>query len=177
MAVELSGCPGGWAKLRSHWRGLVGAYDELPLPSATRWRLWRASHWKAGGGPTPAAPAALAAGRQNGLLRLAAGCCAGTWGNPCLRFVLLAEHGGCSTSTDGLRKHSPPPTPWRVRLADVEHALPQRTTICSPRSAFPCPAAATPLDAADSGAPTISGLPGGATERSLAIRHTGAANG
>ncbi|MCT4364721.1 MULTISPECIES: fatty acid desaturase [Synechococcaceae] len=111
--VELSGLPWWMGKLRSHWRGLVGAYDDCPYIPADAVAAVRASHWKQAAVYAAALLLSLLAG--NGLLLW-------LWllplalGQPLLRFVLLAEHGGCSTSTDGLRNtrttHTLAPLRW-----------------------------------------------------------------
>jgi len=53
-------------KLRSHWRGLVGAYDDCPYIPADAVAAVRASHWKQAAVYAAALLLSLLAG--NGLL-------------------------------------------------------------------------------------------------------------
>jgi fatty acid desaturase len=98
--LELSGLPWWIGKLRSHWRGLRGDFSEAPYI------------------PSDAAPAVQASIQRQWavyllllLVSLVTGD-AGLWrfwllplalGQPLLRFVLLAEHGGCPCVPDGER--------------------------------------------------------------------------
>ncbi|MFM7362228.1 MAG: fatty acid desaturase [Cyanobium sp.] len=97
--LELSG--GGWwlGKLRGHWRGLAGDFrgcPYIPAEAAAQVRDSIRRQFAVYGvlllASIPAANGLLLWGW---LLPLALG-------QPLLRFVLLAEHGGCATSPDGL---------------------------------------------------------------------------
>jgi len=97
--LELSGLPWWLGKLRGHWRGLRGDFRANPyIPSEAAERVRTSIRWQFAlyGGLL-----LLSIPEGNGfLLRF--------WllplllGQPLLRFVLLAEHGGCAFSTDGL---------------------------------------------------------------------------
>jgi len=98
--LELSGLPWWIGKLRSHWRGLRGDFNDAPYI------------------PADAAPAVQASIQRQWavylllmLVSLVMGD-ASVWrfwllplalGQPLLRFVLLAEHGGCPCIPDGER--------------------------------------------------------------------------
>jgi len=155
-----------------HWRGLVGAYDDCPYIPADAVAAVRASHWKQAAVYAAALLLSLLAG--NGLLLW-------LWllplalGQPLLRFVLLAEHGGCSTSTDGLRNtrttHTLAPLRWLMWNMPFhsEHHL----FASIPFHALP---AAHPWIAADL-EHNDPGLPGGAPNVPGRSVNTGAANG
>jgi len=98
--LELSALPWWLGKLKGHWRGLRGNFDGRPYI------------------PAEAAPAVSRSIRRQaavyGLLLLASlpwgnGLLLWFWllplaiGQPLLRFVLMAEHGGCPFTPDGLR--------------------------------------------------------------------------
>lgn len=98
--LELSGVSWWLGKLRSHWRGLCGDFSNCPYI------------------PTEAAAAVRDSIRRQwvvyGLLLLLSlpggnGLLWWGWllplalGQPLLRFVLLAEHGGCAATDDGLQ--------------------------------------------------------------------------
>ncbi len=98
-ALELSGLPWWWGKLRGHWRGLRGDFRSNPyIPEEAVPRVRASLRWQFA---------------LYGVLLLASlpgwnGFLARFWllplllGQPLLRFVLLAEHGGCAFSADGL---------------------------------------------------------------------------
>lgn len=98
--LELSGLPWWLGKIRSHWRGLQGDFSGcpyIPEQAAAQVRDSIRRQFAVYGVLLLASlPAA------NGLLLWA-------WllplalGQPLLRFVLMAEHGGCATSADGLQ--------------------------------------------------------------------------
>ncbi len=98
--LELSGLTWWLGKIRSHWRGLRGDFSGCPYI------------------PADAAPQVRDSIRRQfavyGVLLLASipagnGFLLWAWllplavGQPLLRFVLMAEHGGCATSADGLQ--------------------------------------------------------------------------
>ena len=97
--LELSGLPWWLGKLRGHWRGLRGDFSGSPYIA-----------------PEAAAEVRDSIRRQflvYGVLLLASlpganGLLLWGWllplalGQPLLRFVLMAEHGGCATTDDGL---------------------------------------------------------------------------
>jgi len=97
--LELSGLPWWLGKLLGHWRGLRGDFRANPyIPVEAAERVRASVRWQFAlyGGLL-----LLSIAEGNGfLLRF--------WllpllvGQPLLRFVLLAEHGGCAFSTDGL---------------------------------------------------------------------------
>ncbi|WP_370594651.1 fatty acid desaturase [Synechococcus sp. CBW1006] len=98
--LELSGLPWWLGKIQGHWRALRGDFAGAPYipPEATAAvarsvRLQFAVY-------AAVLLVSIPLGRPlllfDWLLPLAVG-------QPLLRFVLLAEHGGCSTSADGLR--------------------------------------------------------------------------
>jgi fatty acid desaturase len=97
--LQLSGLPWWIAKLRGHWRGLLGDFSPNPYIPADAAPAVRASLLKQAA--VYGVVLALSLPGGNGfllwywLLPLAVG-------QPLLRFVLLAEHGGCSSSGDGL---------------------------------------------------------------------------
>jgi fatty acid desaturase len=97
--LQLSGLPWWIAKLRGHWRGLLGDFSANPYIPADAAPAVRASLWRQAA--VYGVVLALSLPGGNGfllwfwLLPLAVG-------QPLLRFVLLAEHGGCSSSGDGL---------------------------------------------------------------------------
>ncbi len=98
--LELSGLPWWIAKLRGHLRGLRGDFSANPYIPADAAAAVRTSLWKQAA--VYGALLLLSLPGANGfllwfwLLPLAVG-------QPLLRFVLLAEHGGCTTEPDGLR--------------------------------------------------------------------------
>ncbi len=98
--LELSGVPWWLGKLRGHWSGLRGDFSRCPYIPASAAAQVRGSIRRQVAVYAVLLLLSLPAG--NGLLLWA-------WllplavGQPLLRFVLLAEHGGCSTSSDGLR--------------------------------------------------------------------------
>jgi len=97
--LELSGLPWWLGKLRGHWRGLRGDFRANPyIPAEAAERVRASIRWQFAlyGGLL-----LLSIPEGNGfLLRF--------WllpllvGQPLLRFVLLAEHGGCAFNADGL---------------------------------------------------------------------------
>lgn len=98
--LELSGLPWWIGKIRGHARGLVGAYEGCPyIPEAVAPKVVRSIRLQVGLYAVLAV-ASIAAG-SDALLRF--------WllplaiGQPLLRFVLMAEHGGCPFEPDGLR--------------------------------------------------------------------------
>jgi fatty acid desaturase len=98
--LELSGLPWWLGKLRGHWRGLRGDFSGCPyIPASAAAQVSGSIRRQFA---VYAALLALSLPAANGLLLWA-------WllplavGQPLLRFVLLAEHGGCSTGTDGLQ--------------------------------------------------------------------------
>lgn len=98
--LELSGIPWWLGKLRGHWRGLRGDFSGCPYIPAEAAIQVRDSIRRQFAVYGVLLLASLPAG--NGLLLW-------VWllplalGQPLLRFVLLAEHGGCATSADGLQ--------------------------------------------------------------------------
>jgi len=98
--LELSAIPWWLGKLRSHWRGLCGDFRGCPYIPADAAPQLRASIWRQFAVYGALLLASLPGG--NGFLLWA-------WllplavGQPLLRFVLMAEHGGCATSADGLQ--------------------------------------------------------------------------
>ncbi|MEB3194878.1 MAG: fatty acid desaturase [Cyanobacteriota bacterium] len=96
---ELSGLPWWIGKLRGHWRGLSGDFRANPyIPEEAAPRV-RASLWRQCA--LYGVLLLLSIPEGNGfLLRF--------WllplivGQPLLRFVLMAEHGGCAFTTNGL---------------------------------------------------------------------------
>ncbi|MEB3307443.1 MAG: fatty acid desaturase [Cyanobacteriota bacterium] len=98
--LELSGLPWWLSKLRSHWRGIRGDFRGCPyIPASAAARVSGSIRLQFS---VYALLLVLSLPAANGLLFWA-------WllplalGQPLLRFVLLAEHGGCSTSRDGLQ--------------------------------------------------------------------------
>jgi fatty acid desaturase len=98
--LELSGLPWWIGKIRGHARGLVGAFDGCAyIPEAVAPKVVRSIRLQVGL-YVVLAVASIAAG-SDALLRF--------WllplaiGQPLLRFVLMAEHGGCPFEPDGLR--------------------------------------------------------------------------
>ncbi len=97
--LELSGLPWWIGKVRGHWRGLIGDFRANPyIPEEAAGRV-RASLWRQFA--VYGALLLLSIPEGNGfLLRF--------WllplivGQPLLRFVLMAEHGGCAFSANGL---------------------------------------------------------------------------
>jgi fatty acid desaturase len=97
--LELSGLPWWIGKLRGHGRGLLGDFQANPyIPEEAAGRV-QASLWRQFA--VYGVLLLLSLPEGNGfLLRF--------WllpllvGQPLLRFVLMAEHGGCAFSTDGL---------------------------------------------------------------------------
>jgi len=98
--LELSGLPWWIGKIRGHWAGLRGDFGGRPyIPAEAVPAVRRSLAWQFG-------LYALLAG-----LSLVAGHGFLLWywllplalGQPLLRFVLLAEHGGCPFIADGLR--------------------------------------------------------------------------
>ncbi|MFN9547259.1 MAG: fatty acid desaturase [Cyanobacteriota bacterium] len=97
--LELSGVPWWLGKLRGHWRGLRGDFSGNPyIPPEAADRVRASLRWQCA---VYGALLLLSLPGSNGfLLRF--------WllplliGQPLLRFVLLAEHGGCAFSADGL---------------------------------------------------------------------------
>ena len=98
--LELSGLPWWLAKLRGHWRGLRGDFSGCPYIPEEAAAQVRDSIRRQFAVYGVLLLASIPAG--NGLLLWA-------WllplalGQPLLRFVLLAEHGGCATSDNGLQ--------------------------------------------------------------------------
>lgn len=97
--LELSGLPWWRGKLRGHWRGLRGDFRANPYIPAEAAERVRVSLWRQFA--VYGALLLLSLPEGNGFL----------WrfwllpllvGQPLLRFVLLAEHGGCAFSADGL---------------------------------------------------------------------------
>ena len=111
--LELSGLPWWIAKLRGHAAGLRGAFSANPYIPADAVAAVRSSLWKQAAVYGVLLLLSLPGG--NGfllwfwLLPLALG-------QPLLRFVLLAEHSGCDTGTDGLSNtrttHTLAPLRW-----------------------------------------------------------------
>ena len=124
--LQLSGLPWWIGKLRGHWRGLRGEFAANPYIPADAAPSVRASLWKQAA--VYAAVLGLSLPGWNGfllwfwLLPLALG-------QPLLRFVLLAEHGGCTNSDDGLANtrttHTLAPLRWLMwnMPYHVEHHL------------------------------------------------------
>ncbi len=98
--LELSGLPWWLAKLRGHWRGLRGDFSGCPYIPEEAAAQVRDSIRRQFAVYGVLLLASIPAG--NGLLLWA-------WllplalGQPLLRFVLLAEHGGCATTDNGLQ--------------------------------------------------------------------------
>lgn len=97
--LELSGLPWWLGKLRGHWRGLRGDFSANPyIPAEAADRVRTSLRWQFA---VYGALLLLSLPGGNGFLPR-------FWllplliGQPLLRFVLLAEHGGCSFSADGL---------------------------------------------------------------------------
>jgi fatty acid desaturase len=96
---ELSGLPWWLGKVRGHWRGLRGDFHANPyIPEEAQGRVRDSLRWQFA---VYGALLLLSIPAGNGfLLRF--------WllplvvGQPLLRFVLLAEHGGCAFNNDGL---------------------------------------------------------------------------
>lgn len=98
--LELSGIPWWIGKLRGHAAGLRGDFDGRPyIPAEASPAVTRSIRLQVG---VYTVLLAASLWQANGalfwfwLLPLAVG-------QPLLRFVLMAEHGGCSTDSDGLR--------------------------------------------------------------------------
>jgi fatty acid desaturase len=97
--LELSGLPWWLGKVRGHWRGLRGDFQANPyIPEEAQGRVRDSLRWQFAVYGTLLL---LSIPAGNGfLLRF--------WllplvvGQPLLRFVLLAEHGGCAFNNDGL---------------------------------------------------------------------------
>jgi fatty acid desaturase len=123
---ELSGLPWWTGKLRGHVRGLFGDFADRPYIPAESIPAVRNSIRRQFG--VYAALVLVSLPAWNGfllwswLLPLAVG-------QPLLRFVLLAEHGGCTTEPDGLRNtrttHTLAPLRWLMwnMPYHVEHHL------------------------------------------------------
>ena len=98
--LELSGLPWWLGKIRGHWRGLRGDFSGCPYISEDAAPQVRASIRRQfalyGALLLASIPAANGFLLWAWLLPLALG-------QPLLRFVLMAEHGGCATSADGLQ--------------------------------------------------------------------------
>ena len=98
--LELSGLPWWIGKVRSHWRGLRGDFSDAPYISADSAAAVRASIQRQLGLYFLLLLVGLLLGHAS-LLRF--------WllplalGQPLLRFVLLAEHGGCPCVPEGER--------------------------------------------------------------------------
>ena len=97
--LELSGLPWWLGKLRGHWRGLRGDFSANPcIPVEAAERVRTSIRWQFA---LYGALLLLSFPGGNGFL-------VRFWllpllvGQPLLRFVLLAEHGGCAFSADGL---------------------------------------------------------------------------
>ncbi|WP_255087228.1 fatty acid desaturase [Synechococcus sp. Tobar12-5m-g] len=124
--LQLSGLPWWTGKLRGHWRGLRGEFSANPYIPADAAPSVRSSLWKQAA--VYGVVLGLSVPGGNGfllwfwLLPLALG-------QPLLRFVLLAEHGGCSNSGDGLANtrttHTLAPLRWLMwnMPYHVEHHL------------------------------------------------------
>ncbi len=98
--LELSGLPWWIGKFRSHWRGLMGDFSDAPYISADAAAAVQASIQRQLGVYLLLLLVGLVLGQASlwrfWLLPLALG-------QPLLRFVLLAEHGGCPCVPEGER--------------------------------------------------------------------------
>jgi fatty acid desaturase len=97
--LELSGLPWWLGKLRGHWRGLRGDFSANPyIPAEAAERVRTSIRWQFS---VYGVLLLLSLPGGNGFLPR-------FWllplllGQPLLRFVLLAEHGGCAFSANGL---------------------------------------------------------------------------
>jgi len=97
--LELSGLPWWLGKLRGHWRGLRGDFRANPyIPPEAADRVRTSLQWQFavyGLGLLLSVPGGNGFLFRFWLLPLLVG-------QPLLRFVLMAEHGGCAFSADGL---------------------------------------------------------------------------
>ncbi len=99
--LELSGLPWWLGKIRSHLRGLAGHFAGLPyIPAEAAAAVSRSIRLQ---GCVYAAALLLSIALGHPLALLWFWLLPLAVGQPLLRFVLLAEHGGCSTTSDGLR--------------------------------------------------------------------------
>jgi len=111
--LELSGLPWWIGKLRGHWQGLLGRFEARPyLPAEAHPAVQRSIRRQFavyGLLLLLSLPAANGALLWLWLLPLAIG-------QPLLRFVLLAEHGGCPFIADGRCNTRTTLTTWPLRL-------------------------------------------------------------